>query len=117
MKNFIKICLAVIFFTALALYSLGVVEIPQAESVFYADGADFSGEIGNGGFNGSGEINFHNGDIFIGTLQNGRFHGQGEFILSNGRRLEAFFDNGQVYGNVFLFYGEDIVLPVTNFVD
>ena len=81
----------------LALYALGAENAFRRSdgSTYSVDGMVFTGELGDGKFQGAGKIVFANGDTYEGTLAGGRFNGYGVYVSSDGWRYEGYFRNGK----------------------
>ncbi|MED5385514.1 MAG: hypothetical protein VYA28_02685 [Pseudomonadota bacterium] len=72
------LCLLVIF---LASVSYG----QNVETINYANGDVYVGEVRNGELNGQGTYTNVDGDVYVGEFRNGQYNGQGTFTFVDGR--------------------------------
>ena len=81
----------------MALYALGAASMfrNRTAGTYFAEGMEFTGELGDGKFQGEGKIVFANGDTYEGALVRGRFEGFGVYASSEGWRYEGKFSQGK----------------------
>ncbi len=69
----------------LLLISLANVSYGQnVETINYANGDVYVGEIRNGELNGQGTYTYVNGEIYVGEFRNDLFNGQGTLTFADG---------------------------------
>jgi len=100
-----------------ACYSLGVFDgdgVKRVEKRAYPTGEFvYSGEIRDGLFDGSGLIDFYNGESYIGDFTNGRLDGEGVFSTDNEEvgfwRFVGVFVNGVAESGTFYFLNGETI--------
>ena len=69
----------------LLLNSLANVSYGQnVETINYANGDVYVGEIRNGELNGQGITTFANGSVYVGEFRGDQYNGQGTFTFADG---------------------------------
>jgi len=94
-----------------ACFALGAFDgdgLKHAEKKMYPTGDfSYSGGLRDGYFDGSGSINFDNGEKYIGGFKNGRLDGNGVYSAGDekdgGWRFAGVFDNGAAESGTFYF--------------
>ena len=70
----------------------------RRETVTFADGGRYKGEVRDGKAHGRGTMTYANGDRYEGEFRNGKRHGWGIDILASGHRYEGNWRNDRPSG-------------------
>ena len=81
----------------LLLISLANVSYGQnVETINYANGDVYVGEVRNGELNGQGTYTNVHGDVYVGEFREDLFNGQGTLTFADGRVSRGIWNNGEL---------------------
>ena len=65
------------------------------ETINYASGDIYVGELRNGELNGQGTYTNANGDVYVGEFRDDQRNGQGAYTFADGRVDNGIWNNGE----------------------
>ena len=83
------------FLCLLVIYLASVSYGQNVETINYANGDVYVGEVRNGELNGQGTYTNVDGDVYVGEFRDGIAHGEGTLTLADGRVKEGIWENGR----------------------
>ena len=84
-------------------------EPKKIETITYASGAKYVGEIKNDSRNGQGTITFADGGKYVGEFQDDKRHGQGTFAFDSGANYVGEYKDGKRHGQGIYTYADGTI--------